>query len=147
MFPLEPGQVPDLERLRQCGLEMPMFGVTGDNDGWITEHPEDPASSISETIETFLELAGTEPKKAEKPSPMYYQPDEHRDARWYRDNFGFREADRFDTWIYNNASGEPRVAITVMKNMPHGTIWEETAAAWDFMKRFRRKKDGTIQMF
>ena len=129
MFPLEPGKVPDLERLRQCGLEMPMFGVTGDNDGWITEHPEDPASSISETIETFLELAGTEPKKAEKPSPMYYQPDEHRDARWYRDNFGFREADRFDTWIYNNASGEPRVAITVMKNMPHGTIWEETAAA------------------
>jgi len=146
MFPPEPGQIPDLERLRRHGLEMPMFGVTGDNDGWITEHPEDPASAISETIETLLKLAGTEPKKAEKPSPMYYQPDEHRDARWYRDNFGFREADRFDTWIYKNASGEPRIAITVMKNMPHGTIWEETEAAWDFMKRFRRKKDGTIQM-
>ena len=77
---------------------------------------------------------------------MYYQPDEHRDAQWYREHYGFREADRFDTWVYNNQAGEPRLAITVMKNMPHGTIWEETIAAWDFMKHFRRLPDGRILM-
>lgn len=146
MFPLEPGETPALERLRQRGLEMPMFGVTGDNDGWIVEHPEDEDSAISETVKTFLNLAGTQPKRAEHPNPMYYQPDEHRDTLWYREHFGFREADRFETWVYYNHSGEPRVCITVMKNMPHGTIWEETVAAWDFLKRFRRKSDGTIQM-
>lgn len=147
MFPLEPGVTPDLERLRAHGLEMPMFGVTGDNDGWIAEHPEDPDSSISETVETFLNLAGAKPRKAVQPSPMYWQPDEHRGEAWYRERYGFREADRFDTWVYHNKSGEPRVCVTVMKNMPHGTIREETVAAWDFMKHFRRKSDGTIQMF
>lgn len=144
MFPLEQDAVPDLERLRRCGLEMPLFGVTGDNDGWITEHPERPDSSISETVETFLNLAGTSPKPAAHPDPMYWQPDEHRDADWYRAHYGFREADRFDTWVYYNANGQSRVCVTVMKNMPHGTIWEETAAAWDFMKQFRRKADGRI---
>lgn len=146
MFPLDADQVPDLERLRRHGLEMPMFGVTGDNDGWITENPQSPDSSISETVETFLALAGTKPRKAACPAPMYYQPDEHRDAQWYREHYGFREADRFDTWVYNNQAGEPRLAITVMKNMPHGTIWEETIAAWDFMKHFRRLPDGRILM-
>ena len=145
MFPLEPGVMPDLERLRGHGMEMPMFGVTGDNDGWIAEHPEKSDSSISETVETFLALAGTKPRKAENPSPMYWQPDEHRGEAWYREHYGFRQADRFDTWVYHNTSGEPRVCITVMKNMPHGTITEETVAAWDFMKHFRRHADGTIE--
>lgn len=146
MFPLEDGQISDLEHFRTHGLEMPVFGVTGDNDGWIMERPEDPDSSISETVETFLKLAGTKPKKAAVPDPMYWQPDEHRNADWYRAHYGFEESDRFDTWVYHNANHEPRVCITVMKNMPHGTIWDETVAAWDFMKRFRRKPDGRIDM-
>ena len=146
MFPLEEGQLPDLEHLKQHGLEMPMFGVTGDNDGWIVEHPEQADSSISETIAVFLKLAGTEPRKASSPAPMYWQPDEYRGEEWYRQKYGFKEADRFETWVYHNADHQPRVCITVMKNMPHGTIWEETAAAWDFMKQFRRKPDGKIEM-
>lgn len=135
----------NLEQLRSHGLEMPLFGVTGDNDGWIMEEPGAEDSDLSRTIETFLKLADTEPRRAETPNPLYWQPDEVRDPHWYWDHFRFREADRFLTWVYHNRQGQPRVNITVMKNMPHGTIWEETVAAWDFLKHFSRKPNGSIR--
>ena len=52
---------------------------------------------------------------------------------------GFENADRFRTWSWNNAQGRERLAITVMKNMPHGAISEESRFAWEFLKRFRRR--------
>lgn len=47
---------------------------------------------------------------------------------------------RFDTTLYKNEEGVPLLGFTVMKNMPHGAIVEQSRAAWDFMKRFRRPK-------
>lgn len=45
---------------------------------------------------------------------------------------------RFDTKLYATENGVPMVAFTVMENMPHGSIVEQSRAAWDFMKRFCR---------
>lgn len=49
---------------------------------------------------------------------------------------------RFDTRLYATENGVPMVAFTVMENMPHGSIVEQSRAAWDFMKRFRRPDGG-----
>lgn len=74
------------------------------------------------------------------------------DAQWngenrYTPEAGYRQGWRMTTYEYQNLDGYPRFCFTEMKDMPHGTIREKTVAAWDFMKHFRRKSDGTIQMF
>lgn len=146
MFPMSraAGDEESLRRLRQNKMAMPLFGVTGDNDGWCVEHPEKPDSEISHTVETFCNLAGCELRPAEKPSPLYWQPAEERSEEFYREKYGLKEADRFRTWVYRMPSGKEIVAITVMKNMPHGSIWDEATAAWEFLKSFRRLPDGTL---
>lgn len=53
---------------------------------------------------------------------------------------GYREGDRFTTSVYCSADGAPRVLVTVMKNMPHGAIAEESRYAWSFLKHFYRPK-------
>ncbi|MFR1359138.1 MAG: hypothetical protein ACLSBB_18260 [Ruthenibacterium lactatiformans] len=55
-------------------------------------------------------------------------------------------------WVYRgrtlwhsglpDAQGVPRVCVTVMKNMPHGAIHDESRAAWEFMRRYRRPGNG-----
>lgn len=133
-----------LDKLAAAGLELPMFGVTGDNDGWICESPALVDSDISRTIETFCRLSSIALKKADKPNPFYWQFDEVRGPDWYKKNQGLTESHRFYSWAYQK-DGIDRVVITVMKNMPHGSIWDETVAAWKFLSRFYRQSDGTIK--
>ena len=45
---------------------------------------------------------------------------------------------RFLTKYFRSEDGICRVSTTVMKNMPHGAIPEESRAAWNFVKQFRR---------
>lgn len=55
---------------------------------------------------------------------------------------GYTEGERFGTAVYRDAQGVPRVCVTVMKNMPHGAIHDESRAAWEFMRRYRRPGNG-----
>lgn len=40
---------------------------------------------------------------------------------------------------HKNAQGNTMVAVTVMKDMPHGAIREESRFTWQFLKQFHRK--------
>ncbi|MBR0138265.1 MAG: hypothetical protein IJM15_07630 [Erysipelotrichaceae bacterium] len=67
---------------------------------------------------------------------------------WNGDNYytiekGYKEGERFNTRVFRNSNGSVRVGLTVMKNMPHGAIWDQSRAAWNFMKRFRRVDGNT----
>lgn len=54
----------------------------------------------------------------------------------------YKEGNRFHTRIFSNNDGSIRVGLTIMKNMPHGAIWDESRAAWNFMKRFKRSENA-----
>ena len=53
---------------------------------------------------------------------------------------GYKEAERIRSEVFSDNSGIVKVGLTVMKNMPHGAIEDESRAAWEFMKHFYRKK-------
>lgn len=93
------------------GYEMPFFIMVGDSD--------DKAPADGDTRAAELELV----LQANRCKAEPVSHDVH---------------DRFDTKLYVNETGVPMVGFTVMKNMPHGAITEQSRAAWDFMKRFRR---------
>ena len=66
-------------------------------------------------------------------------PDEIRTGEnYYTITRGYDQGDRFKTLIYYGKDGKPRVGFTVMKNMPHGAICEQSRAAWEFLRHFRR---------
>ncbi len=81
-----------------------------------------------------------------KQSPTFstrFLPDEIRTAEnYYTTTQGYHQGDRFKTLVYHGPDGLPRVAFTVMKNMPHGAIPEQSRAAWEFLRHFRRPAGG-----
>lgn len=95
----------------ESGYEMPFFIMVGDSD--------DKAPAVGEVREAELDLVL-------RANHCRTEPVSHE------------VHDRFDTKIYENENGVPMAGFTVMKNMPHGAITEQTRAAWDFMKHFRR---------
>lgn len=65
-------------------------------------------------------------------------------AEHYPAEQGFAQGDRFHTQVWRNAEGKVRVGLTVMHNMPHGAIPDESRAAWAFLRQFRRAADGSL---
>ncbi len=47
---------------------------------------------------------------------------------------------RFAKVSYKNREGKTRVTVTIMKDMPHGAVYEESRLAWNFLKHFRREE-------
>lgn len=43
-----------------------------------------------------------------------------------------------------NMAGHHYSGYTVMKDMPHGFIWDQSRAAWEFLRHFSRGTDGTL---
>ena len=56
----------------------------------------------------------------------------------YTKKAGYLEGDRFETKVFFDQNGSIKVGLTVMANMPHGAIWDESYATWVFMRRFAR---------
>ena len=78
--------------------------------------------------------------------PTRFPPDEIRTGEnYYTASRGYLQGDRFRTFVYHGLDGLPRVAFTVMKNMPHGAIREQSRAAWEFLRHFRRP-EGSRQV-
>ncbi len=48
------------------------------------------------------------------------------------------QGERFQSEVYRAPDGGPRVGWTVMRDMPHGAIWEESRVAWEFLRHFHR---------
>jgi len=64
----------------------------------------------------------------------------------YRAEDGYAEGERLATTCWRTAAGSARVALTVMRDMPHGAIPDEARAAWEFMSRFSRpEKSVTVE--
>lgn len=104
------------------GWQMPCAFFYGDND---------PASRAEqdENIASFLAAnhCGKEPARV------------YTGENYFTLQNGYQEGDRFKTSVYCSEDDVPRVCITVMKNMPHGAIYEESRFAWAFLKRFCRR--------
>ena len=75
------------------------------------------------------------------------QADEIRTGEnYYTPERGYKSGDHFHTEIYYGLDGVERVGYTVMKNMPHGAIPEQSRAAWEFLKKFYRP-EGSRKIF
>jgi len=48
------------------------------------------------------------------------------------------KGDGFFTVSHKNKEGQAMVTLTIMKNMPHGAVHEESRLTWEFLKNFRR---------
>ncbi|MBQ6451507.1 MAG: hypothetical protein IJJ29_06255 [Solobacterium sp.] len=108
------------EHFKDSGYEMPMMIFVGDSDGKASSYREDEldillkANHCSRDTEKIL---GEEYYTAEK---------------------GYTQGDRFYTRVFRDENNVVKTGLTVMKNMPHGAIWDESRAAWNFLKQFRR---------
>ena len=115
----------------QGGYEMPYWVCVGDND---------PAAGldVDGQLEPMLEANGCAKRPAEG-MPSRFAPDEVRTGEnWYTPEKGYKQGERFTTMVYHGADGSPRVGYTVMRDMPHGAIAEQSKACWEFLRAFRR---------
>lgn len=101
------------------GYELPIWIIVGDSDTKAGSYRDD-------ELEIVLPLNGCITDNVETLSDEYTKKN------------NYIEGDRFNTKVYSNVDKEIRVGLTVMKNMPHGAIFDESRATWNFMKRFRR---------
>ncbi|MCD8018372.1 MAG: hypothetical protein LUF92_01950 [Clostridiales bacterium] len=57
---------------------------------------------------------------------------------YYTPDCGYKQGERFNTRVYYDSCGVAKVGYTVMKNMPHGAIMEQSRATWEFLRHFSR---------
>ena len=51
----------------------------------------------------------------------------------------YEEMEGYSTTYYKNSQGKTMVIVTVMKDMPHGAVPDESRLTWQFLKQFRRE--------
>lgn len=76
-----------------------------------------------------------------------YRPDEVRTGAFYSGQKGYAEGDRLYTRVYSGPDGEARVCYTLMKNMPHGAIPDQSRAAWEFLRHFSRPEGSRTVVY
>lgn len=126
---------PDFEL---SGMELPYWVYVGDSD---------PAAStdVDEQLEIMLRANGCTLRPAQGLTTRF-APDEVRTGEnYYTEQRGYRQGGRFHTLIYRDAARVPKVGYTVMKDMPHGAIGEQSRAAWEFLRHFSREADGALR--
>ena len=101
---------------------------------------------MKEQLGPVLKANGcTAPESEEEGS---FRPDAVRDGQnYYTQEKGYQSGDRLYTRLYTAADGTPRVGYTVMKNMPHGAIPDESRAAWDFLRHFSRPQGSKTVVY
>lgn len=109
-------------RLLAEGYEMPFWVCAGDSDSKAS------AADMESDLEWMRRANGCTLE-----SEQVWDRNNH-----YTAAAGYADGERFRTRVYARADGSVRVGMTIMKNMPHGAVVEESRAAWEFLKRFRR---------
>jgi len=104
--------------------EMPFWHCVGDNDSKASAGME---NDLAETLK---------PNGCDESTAEVWNGNNH-----YTAIFGYSEGERFNTKVYRNKDGIVMAGATVMKNMPHGAVYDESRAAWEFMRRFKRRKN------
>ena len=122
------------EGFAESGYEMPYWMYLGNND------PVTNAPDLKLELGTILSLDGCEIHEDGQGGLV---PDEIWTGEGhYTETAGYAEGDRFRTSLYKRKDGTVMAGMTVMKDMPHGAIMEQSRAAWEFMKHFRRLGNG-----
>lgn len=127
----------------ESGLQMPVFAVDGDNDhgSWKV------FDKRLEFMDGMLRANGCRMLPEETDFNLRYRPDGVRtQENYYTPENGYTDGERFRTYVFRDAQQRDIFAYTIMKNMPHGAVYDESRAAWNFLKEFRRLPDGSIQM-
>lgn len=125
------------DRLLQEGWEMPAFMYYGDRDTGIG-----PDSNL--LLPVYLQANGCA-VVPEQQCPAGYRPDWEytADAEYAQ----LPNGDRFHTYAYRGSNDLPMVCVTVMKNMPHGAIREQSRVTWEFFRHFRRPIQSKTVIF
>lgn len=127
--------------LTEKGFELPYWVCVGDNDGATA------GCRMEEQLTPVLR-ANRCPAKVDKAEDGGYHPDAIRTGEnFYTVQKGYTDGERLFTRLYQAADGTPRVGYTVMKNMPHGAIPDQSRAAWDFMKHFSRPQGSKAVVY
>lgn len=127
----------EFEEILSRGYELPCFICAGDNDEKVTRE------DLDSLLENMLKINNCNIREAKFHNPVKFISDETQDAKnYYTKKNKYTEGERFQTFSYHNAAGKARVCFTIMKNMPHGAVYDESRAAWEFLKRFSRP-DGS----
>ncbi len=131
-----------LDDFLASGLRMPVFAVDGDND----RAPAEFFNKAAEFLEGMLQANGCTVIVAEQIHNLSFRPDCVWDgANTYTSERGYTQGERITTYVFHDAQGRAVVGYTVMKNMPHGAIYDESRAAWSFLRHFRRLESGDIE--
>lgn len=116
---------------------MPVFMFYGDRDMGI-------GLEGNLLLPTYLQANGCR-VLPEDSCPVGFRPDREFTAQ---DAYaGLPEGDRFHTYVYANGEGLPMVYVTVMKNMPHGAIRQQSRVTWEFFRHFRRPDHGKTVIY
>jgi poly(3-hydroxybutyrate) depolymerase len=122
------------------GYDLPCFICAGDNDEKVAWE------DVDCLLENMLKINHCETKEDQSDIPVTFTPDEIRDANnYYTKENKYIDGDRFQTFVYNSVAGHNRVSLTLMKNMPHGAVYDQSRAAWEFLKRFKRF-EGSVKV-
>lgn len=135
-----PVRVPDfttgeepLSALLSSGYELPCWIYVGDND------PVTQTEDIREQLGILLTANHCAARRNEKESGGFAPSEVRTGQNGYE---GYVQGDRFYTRIYYGPDGIGRVGYTVMKDMPHGAIAEQSRAVWEFLRTFYRPAGG-----
>jgi poly(3-hydroxybutyrate) depolymerase len=122
------------EELLSRGYELPCFIITGDNDEKVPLW-----DNLDSLLEDMLKVNNCSIKEAEPRIHMRFIPDGvYNGDNFYTQKNKYTDGGRFQTFFYKNSDGKVRVCFTLMKDMPHGAIYDQSRAAWAFLKRFSR---------
>lgn len=118
-------------QLLPSGYGLPYWVYVGDND---------PAAGldVDEQLEVMLAVNRCVKRPAQGLTTRFAPNEIRTKENYYTTSRGYTEGDRFRTLVYHDSDGIPRVGYTVMKNMPHGAICEQSLATWEFLRHFRR---------
>jgi poly(3-hydroxybutyrate) depolymerase/DNA-directed RNA polymerase subunit F len=115
------------------GYELPCFICAGDNDEKVTWE------DLNSLLQNMLKINNCEIREDSSYNLVKFIPDEIRNVQnYYTKENKYTDGERFQTFLYHNTACQTRVCFTLMKNMPHGAVYDESRAAWEFLKHFRR---------
>ena len=127
--------------LAESGCELPYWVCVGDSDGATA------GRSMEEQLTPILRVNGC-PAAPDAAQDGGYRPDALRTAEnYYTPEKGYTDGERLCTRIYQASDGTPRIGYTVMKNMPHGAIPDQSRAAWDFIRHFSRPQGSKAVVY
>ena len=119
-------------------VRLPAYYIFGD---------QDPAASPAQDLTLASLLRANRCRLRSDPAtPTGYRPDSIDAGEVaYPGSDGYREGERMTTYCYCGEDGETQVCVSLIRDLPHGAIHDESRAAWNFLKRFRRIRTGEME--